>query len=331
MKTDNTRLIRADVLRVDPLRFQFRTGSNHHGDSGRLSGVTEWQPEYAGILLVWEDFGGDLYVVDGHHRHALAMRVFRRTGTPLWVRCRVYRWNTVDEAQARRMGALRNIAEGNADALDIARLLRNGMTAEDLKGRVPQRSPVYDGKALATLEPVAWSLVLNSDVDPSHAAEVARAFPGDAARQYGAISYLARNPAGSKTAARNFVDQLRAATFDQTENLFGDDGRFREIELRAEILTAAQSRLRNARAAFGNAVRNADRLQDAGNILADDTNADMHKRASELAADLPRLTAFPGAASDALTRAVYAVGEGGIVTNAVDGFIGDLFTLGQAA
>lgn len=328
MKTDNSRLIRADTIKADPIRFQFRQTKGPRGVCGRLSGVTEWRPEYCGVCLVWEDFDGQLFVVDGHHRRDLALKIMRNTGKPIWLRCMVYRWDKVDAREAARLGAMKNVAEGQAGAMEIARLLRNSLEPADLRGRVPTRSAAYqDGTALATLEDSAWSVVLGSDIDPAHAAEVARAFPGDAARQYAAISYLARNPAGSRSAARNFAEQVKGATFEASDNLFGDDGAFAELERRAAIVTAAQSRLRNARSAFGNAVRNADKLVKVGNTLTTETNTDMHKLAAWLANELPRLAAFPGPTSNALGVAVDLVGRGTPITDAVDLFIEELFGL----
>lgn len=324
---DFTRLIRADRLKVDPLRFQFRTGANGQGDCGRLEGVDTWVPEYAGVCIVYRDWWGDEWIVDGHHRRALAMRLQKRTGRRISLRCRVYeeaRGVTAEEVRIR--AALKNLAEGHADALDIAKLLRNGLDLDDLRGKVPSRSAaMIDGKALAGLGGVAWSILMQSDIDPSHAAEIARTFPDNKSRQYAAMIVLRNNPQASKTAARLLIQQLRTAKLKPHDEgaLFDLGGLFAEdlLSIKTRILEAALTRLKSERAAFGNAVRNENKLSEAGNVLAADVNRRHREIAGRLATTLAAQASYAGPVADMLTDAARAVAEGGDEAEAVDRFL----------
>ena len=114
-----------DALVVDPRRFQFRIVSHH----GTLREVANWNPDLCGVLSVWRDPGNGLtYVVDGHHRHGLAVRL----GVP---RLAVRFLSAPDARSARVVGALVNIAHKNATPIDAAKLLRDaGMGPAEIAG-----------------------------------------------------------------------------------------------------------------------------------------------------------------------------------------------------
>lgn len=65
------------ALKVDPKRFQYKVKDiGEDGVTGELKGVSKWNPELAGSLLVWRDpADGQDYVINGHHRHELASRL----------------------------------------------------------------------------------------------------------------------------------------------------------------------------------------------------------------------------------------------------------------
>lgn len=105
-----------DRLIVDARRFQFRLVSHH----GTLKEVAAWSADLAGVLAVWRDpADGQIFVVDGHHRHGLALRL----GVP---RLAVRFLSAPDASAARVIGALINIAGQNASPIDAAKLLRDG-------------------------------------------------------------------------------------------------------------------------------------------------------------------------------------------------------------
>lgn len=327
---DGTRPILASRLETDPARFQFRTGTDAKGDCGRLAGVEKWEPEYAGICIAWRDWTGQEWIVDGHHRLALAKRIMAQTGKRIFLRCRVYEEARGITAQdVMRRAALKNVAEGSATAVDVARLIRTGIPSDDLKGKLPAQSvAMQDGRALASLGSAAWGLFLQSDVDPAHAAEVARVFAGDPARQHAAVAVLMRHPQATKSAAKAMVAQLKGATYRRDESSLFDFGAFVNDTLtaRTDVLVEAERLLRSQRAAFGNAIRNADRLRAVGNDLTDDANREEHHKAVALAQDLYRLTAFPGRASDLLQEAAEYVVAGEPAEDAARWFVEQMAT-----
>jgi len=125
MKTDNTRLIHPSQIKINAKRFQFRTGANDYGTTGRLNGVTEWEPLFAGLVLVYEDIDKTFTVIDGHHRLDLAKRIEKKTGQNFGIRCIVLSYKDHTAAEAKAKGILRNIAEGHATVEDMASPLRS--------------------------------------------------------------------------------------------------------------------------------------------------------------------------------------------------------------
>ncbi|NDC15603.1 MAG: hypothetical protein EBZ76_10675 [Synechococcaceae bacterium WB9_2_170] len=121
------RMVDPAALVVDPRRFQFRMSTiNLSGTDGRLRDACRWNPALAGVLLVWAEPGGQLCLIDGHHRHRLAMA----NSVPLVA---VLLVEAADAKAARVQGALSNVANGTAEAPDLAKLMRDcGMSAADV-------------------------------------------------------------------------------------------------------------------------------------------------------------------------------------------------------
>jgi len=109
---------------VDPQRFQYKIAGakTKTGATGSLEGSTGYNPLYAGTISVWEDpADGITYVVNGHNRLRLA-----KESNYDKVLVRYLPAKTAKEARA--MGALQNIAEGQGTAIDAAKFMRD-MTA----------------------------------------------------------------------------------------------------------------------------------------------------------------------------------------------------------
>jgi len=110
---------------VDPQRFQYKIAGakTKTGATGSLEGSTGYNPLYAGTISVWEDpADGITYVVNGHNRLRLA-----KESNYDKVLVRYLPAKTAKEARA--MGALQNIAEGQGTAIDAAKFMRD-MTAD---------------------------------------------------------------------------------------------------------------------------------------------------------------------------------------------------------
>ena len=110
---------------VDPQRFQYKIAGakTKTGATGSLEGSTGYNPLYAGTISVWKDpADGITYVVNGHNRLRLA-----KESNYDKVLVRYLPAKTAKEARA--MGALQNIAEGQGTAIDAAKFMRD-MTAD---------------------------------------------------------------------------------------------------------------------------------------------------------------------------------------------------------
>lgn len=115
--------------------------------TSRYKGVKVYDVDQGGDLLVWQDKAGQRFVVNGHHRLEIANRAEKFISTreaagklvevPRELEARVLReidgWTL---KQARAQGALENIRDGNATALDAIRVIRDlDLTMADLEAR----------------------------------------------------------------------------------------------------------------------------------------------------------------------------------------------------
>ena len=117
----NVAEVRPATLAVDPQRFQYKIAGakTKTGVSGSLKEAKEYDPQLAGLISVWKDpENGYDFVVNGHNRVQKALE----SGTE---KVLVRYIQAPDAASARAVGALQNIAEGQGDALDAAKFMRD--------------------------------------------------------------------------------------------------------------------------------------------------------------------------------------------------------------
>ncbi len=152
----------ADIAE-DAYRFQYkRTGE--HGITSQFKNLKTFDPQLGGVIQVWLDpEENQVYVINGHHRLALAKRTGQETMNVMWIQAK-------DAAEARKVGALINIAEQQGTPVDAAKLMREGgYTVDDIEAmNVPLTLPlVRDAIALATLHPAIFSAVTTGDMRPN--------------------------------------------------------------------------------------------------------------------------------------------------------------------
>ncbi len=130
-------------LKIDPKRFQYKSGVDASGVTQVLKHVTHWNPDFAGVLSVWKDpEDGQTYVVNGHHRFELAQRLGVKDLAVRYV-------NAEGWKEARAAGALVNIAEGRGTAVDAAKFMRDmGVTPEKMKERGVSMSDMLAANAV---------------------------------------------------------------------------------------------------------------------------------------------------------------------------------------
>lgn len=308
------------TLQLDPETYQFKE-SDAAGVTGALRGVTKWEP-MAPPIAVHERLDGSRYIADGHQRFNKYLELAQQ-GQPMPpLSARVFReadgWSV--EAM-RRLASLRNIQEGSAQPLDIARLIWNGgdLTPDEL-ARVPKNAVVGDrlarGQALGTItDPQAQRILLNKEVNPEYAAYVGK-YITDPAEQLAALQKLAAADLDNMRQAEAFVQSLAEAEFEQQSilDMFGGQNVAVPLaETKAKLLDAARRALTERKAAFTGAVRHAGKLAQAGNQLVGEVNVANLTEAKKLLAYFDKFARVKGThTNDALTDAARAIvrGEG---------------------
>lgn len=155
------RMVAPGELLVDPRRFQFRQSVvNLSGTDGRLRDACRWNPALAGVLLAWPDPAGPFCLVDGHHRHRLALANGVAAVAVLLI-------DADDAIEARTIGAMSNLANGTATAPDLAKLLRDtGMGPAEVAayGVSPRSRVLRDAVALVPLDARLFARVASGDL-----------------------------------------------------------------------------------------------------------------------------------------------------------------------
>lgn len=126
--SSNVQSIPLADLQIDPQRFQFKSKADKItgvDESNQIGG--EWDPRSAAILYVWEDNQGNKFVVNGHHRFALAKEKNIDKVNAIVDR----EADGVTAEQARRNGILINIRDGQGDVQDYAEFVRNDNMSEE--------------------------------------------------------------------------------------------------------------------------------------------------------------------------------------------------------
>ena len=122
--------VKVSEINVDPERFQFKQDMKKDTGVSTSSQITakKWNPLYAGLLYLWQDKDGKLFVVNGHHRLDLA----KRLGVSE-INAQIDREvDGVTAEQAYIKGALINIKNGNGTVYDYANFFRKSkMSRQD--------------------------------------------------------------------------------------------------------------------------------------------------------------------------------------------------------
>jgi hypothetical protein len=106
-------------IKLDPARFQFKIVHGSTGSTGSLKSVEKWNTNLSGILLVWLDPSDNLvYCVNGHNRLSKAKKLNVENIAVKFIKAK-------NHIEARTIGALCNIAEGNGSIFDIAKFLKD--------------------------------------------------------------------------------------------------------------------------------------------------------------------------------------------------------------
>lgn len=341
MAPDNFRFFDPARLQIDANRFQFKAGGDEAGVTERLKGIGEWQPERAGVIVVFEDAGGRQFVADGHQRTGLARRLNETTGNTVELPGYVFREKDGFSAEdVRTIAALKNIAEGSGSSVDAAKVLRTGTGAD--MNLPPNSALVRDAAGLARLSDDAFTMAINDVVDPKLAAVVGRMVAND--KLHAQILTVLKTE-GAKTIgdAESMVrDLMSQAVFtERQESLFGGEEVTRMLlKERAAVRASALNTLKKDKQVFNMLAQEENRVASAGNILDTATNTERAATDGLLIEIIEKLANRSGPVGDAFNAAAKAVASGqgarasaGAFVDAVRGEIeragGNLGAIGQ--
>lgn len=154
---ESPRVVEVDprTVEVDAGTFQFKSGVDPEGVSERLTGVQRWEPDFAGVAVIYETKAGQRFIVDGHQRLALAKRMIEAGQEDVKLNAVILREaDGITPVEARQRSALKNVAEGTGSSADVARVLREigeeGM--ERMPGVPPKSVLVKTARAIAELD-----------------------------------------------------------------------------------------------------------------------------------------------------------------------------------
>ncbi len=266
-----------DDIDVDAQLMQFKAGGDEFGVTERLRDVKQWNPFFAGRVMVWEALDGRRLIADGHQRLGLAKRIKAQGDgqQPMLDAFILREADGWDAETVHTWAALKNIAEGTGTAVDASKVLR-GVPREVWQQFLPPRSAlVRDAEGLVRLGDDAFGMVVNEIVDPSQAALVGR-LVDDPGEQKALLDLLLRTSPRTIGEADGVIRQALAAGFarEVQEDMFGTLDVTSSLFLeRARVLDRGLAELKKMRQAFGSAARNADTLEAAGNRIDREASA----------------------------------------------------------
>lgn len=260
-------------IRIDPERFQFR----YEGTTKKLEGA-EYNPMLAGVVQLWQDENGDLYVVNGHHRVDLA-----KANNIQEMDARIITYKDATAEEARAMGAMINIAEGSATAVDVAKVLKeHTITEEELQRYIPPRSKIArDGIALSKLNDWIFTQVATRRLPLERSVIIGQELGDNPDAQNQVVKALGELEAKGKSITNDVLRELileAKGTLRETYTqitLFGEEMFTRDYALeRAELVAYVKRQLRERKNILKNVSKekNAAMLEELGNVISIDEN-----------------------------------------------------------
>lgn len=270
-------------INMDPERFQYKA------DVDKKTGVSDkfkkdsFDPMKANVISVWTDpADGKTYVINGHHRLELA----QRSGAE---NINVLRIDAPTAEQARFIGAVQNISEGQGTAVDAAKVFRDGVqegeSVDDVMkaaGLSHTNKIASDGVALSKLSDNLFTLVstgkLKTNIgviigdniqDPDVQEEFYNAIKGKGYTNQ-QIRIMAEDVANAKTQTVTETD-----LFGTTEKQTADFAR------RANFIARIEAKISKVKNLLGKVASNDDLLAEFGNDIDKETSAGASKEAAQ--------------------------------------------------
>ena len=293
------------VISADPDRFQYKADtSGPEGVSQKLQSVEKWNPQAAGIMLVWQERGGKYFVVDGHHRLSLAKKLDVNKLNVHILR----EEDGVTAEMARVFGAMSNLADEKGTAIDAAKIFRDtDMTIDQLKdeGVDIRSSIVSQGLAMKNLSDEVFGMVVDEKIPANMAAKIGE-FVESPENQSKAADLIAQGDIKTAREAEilaRTIDKAPVLTRSQM-TLFGEeswqDNLFAE---RAKLLAHIEKKLKEDKKVFGVLQEKSDKIEGKGNKLNKQANSETRDRADEMLYLLDKLADRVGPVYEELNNA----------------------------
>ena len=312
-------------INVEAKKFQFKE-SDELGVTDRLQGVKKWDNYQAGLVSVYKYSDGTFSIADGHQRLALAKRIMKEDpGQDIKLNAYVF-----DEAdgwtipQVRALAAVKNIAEGTGTVLDAVKVLR--IDPSRLDNLPPRSQLVMQAREIIKLSEDAYGSFVNGVIPANYAAVIGRLID-DKALHADAVTILAKADPPNVFQAESIVRQIKNAGREEIEqiSLFGDEIVSKSLYAeRAKILDRTFKELKTDKKSFENLLKNAETLEQEGNVLVQDLNQKRANIDGQAIAILQAAANRKGPLSDKLNEAAKLASETGNYSTAVRGFVQDV-------
>jgi hypothetical protein len=303
-------------LQLDPARFQYKVQTAEGGTTGSLAGVQTYDPNLAGIIQVWRDpADGQLYVVNGHNRVALAQRL----GVE---QIPVRELHVASAEEARTIGALTNIAEGRGSAIDAAKLFRDtGMDVAHLQARgVPLRERIAaDGLALANLQDTLFDDLIQGRL-PLERGIIIGSKITDPDQQLKLVELLRAEGRVNADTVREYADFVHSAPSQQVvqDTLFGAEETTQSLAKEKFRLAAAiREQISKDKTLFARVSKEsaAQRLTEAGSVINIEESQRIAAESERLLNVFDRLKYRTGPIAEMLNEGAEQIKAGGNIND----------------
>ena len=306
-----------DQILFDAETFQFKTGGDKRGVKDTLARVKQWDRDAAGSLMVYEKADGTYFVADGHQRLALAKRLsIADPDANIIINTTVRReldGFTPEEVMAEAM--IRNVQNGTADAVDVARALRvSPEYIGRMANKVAPNSSLYRlSTQLYKLSDDAWGYFMNSGLNARIAAAVGE-LVDDPALHLSVIKVLEKTKPATGIEIRTQIESiLQAGNREvQTIDMFGTTTIKESLIVeRGKVLQSSLNKLKKDKTVMASLVQNEQRIvKDGKNKLDTSYNRTQEEQNAIAIYQIETLANRKGEISDALTRSAKLWADG---------------------
>lgn len=299
----------------DPETFQYKSDVNVQGITEKFKETRKFDKNLAGILSVWKDpASGNTYVVNGHHRLELAQRLGEPSMTVRFI-------DAATPKEARTVGALINIAEGQGTSLDAAKLFRDsGFTRESLEniGISMSSKQAREGLGLAKLTPELFRQVTIGEIKPAAGAVIGNNLP-DPIYQTGLLRLLLERRAQGKAelSDRELEHLTRTvqgatATGKEQTTLFGTEQMQQNLAVeKSQLASFIDEELGKSASAMSYVSKRKREIEKAkGNVINETLSASIAKAASQGRETFMKFAHTPGPISDILNDGARRLARG---------------------